>query len=195
MRVDVTRLRLLLAQYQDYARDTEAKGPTALKGKFDWEEYLAHNDAQLEKAAEVCEELIRVIKCENEALLNTKRHLEMALIDTIRHLTEVRLDMLPFKGQCDECKYKNDHPWPPCNHKVWSYLRPIEQKAIQSGVLSCMVRDTSKDGEQPSQQLEGEYEGMLHRKYLNSGLEDLISFPDFKANLKRRASDRGRCCE
>jgi hypothetical protein len=193
MKTNVSRLRLLLAQYQDYARDTEAKGPTALKGKFDWEEYLAHNDAQLQKAAEVCEELLDVIKCEKDALINTKRHIEMALIHTIRHLTEVSLDMLPFKGQCDECKYKNDHPWPPCNHKVWSYLRPIEQRTIQSGVLSCMVRDTSKDGEQPSQQLEGEYEGILHRKYLNSGLEDLMSFADYKENLKRREDVAGRC--
>ncbi len=195
MRIDVSRLRLLLAQYQDYAMDTEAKGPKAFGSEWDWEEYLAATEAANEKAAEVCEELISVIKCEKDALINTKRHIEMALINTIRRLTEVRLDMLPFKGQCDECKYKNDHPWPPCNHKVWQYLRPVEQKAIQSGVLSCMVRDTSKDGEQPSQQLEGEYDGILHRKYLNSGLEDLMSFSDYKENLKRRASDRGRCCE
>ena len=195
MRIDVSRLRLLLAQYQDYAMDMEAKGPKAFGSEWDWEEYLAATESANEKAAEVCEELIRVIKCENQALLNTKRHLEMVLIDTIRHLTEVRLDMLPFKGQCKDCKFKNNHPIPPCKHKVWSYLREVEKNAIQSGVLSCLVRDTNKD-EGPTQQLEGEYEGILHRKYLNSGLEDLISFTDYKANIERIGKEQERrCCE
>lgn len=195
MRIDVSRLRLLLAQYQDYAMDTEAQEPKALGSQWDWEEYLATREVQLEKAAEVCDELLSVIKCEKDALLNTKQHIEMALIDTIRHLTEVRLDMLPFKGQCKDCKFKNNHPIPPCKHKVWSYLREVEKNAIQSGVVSCLVRDTNKD-KGPTQELEGEYEGILHRRYLDSGLEDLISFPDFKANIERIGKEQERrCCE
>lgn len=140
------RLILLLRQYQDYGRDTEAKGPTALKSRFDWEEYLAANDVQLQKAAEVCEELLSVIKRENEALMNTKQQIETTLINTIRHMTEVRLDMLPYKGQCKDCKYRNDHPIPPCKHKVWPRLREVEKNAIQSGVVSCLVRDTDNAG-------------------------------------------------
>lgn len=96
---------------------------------------------------------------------------------------------LPHKGQCLTCKFKNDHPWPPCSHKVWSYLRDVEKNAIQSGVLSCMVR-AEKDSTD-----EKDTDAMLYRRYLQSGIDDLISFKDYKANLKKREDIAGRCTE
>ena len=136
------RLQLLLAQYQDYARDTEAQEPKALGSQWDWEEYLATREVQLEKAAEVCDELLSVIKCGKVLMFDTKRQTRNAEFDTERHLSEEAQQVTPFKGQCKDCKYKNPHPVPPCRHSLWAHMTQPQKDAVLQGVLSCMVRDT-----------------------------------------------------
>lgn len=151
----MTRLLRLIEQYIVKAKETDALAPQAFGGEWDWEEYLAAHEAQLQKADEVVVELIHEIRKEK---------------------TEGKSYMLPFKGQCEDCKFKNDHPWPPCRHTVWPHLRDVEKNAILSGVVECMVHD---DGNGNGS------EDALMKRYLQAGIEEYISFKDYKRNIER----------